>query len=339
MNKPDQAAGGDWRMQIKDMRTIAALRADDPSREAAERLTDRALLAAAQNPDHSDAGRTAAAAEARARNVSVTPWRLRVPGFLTAADLGKGERLFIRWPQRWRLIWRAAAALAAIVALLTQLLGFERINRAADGVVEAWRSWSGGANPLWLLVGALGLVLLVAVLDALLRAKPARIAVFAPPPTALTRAPLARFIRRELRAFGHVLLHALDGPIRSAGAYRTAAARMGDKFAMNLRAMRPSGVALRIGGAGGWTPFTRALGEGSADALIVDLSQDADVALAALSADPARCVFVALWGKLEAAQAALNARGISAIAHHYAPDGEIQRRAAFRAALIKAMSA
>ncbi|HRE45325.1 MAG TPA: hypothetical protein PKY87_15320, partial [Terricaulis sp.] len=87
-------------MQLKDMRTAPALRADDPSREAAERLPDRVLIAAAQNPDHSDAGRAAAAAEARARNVSVTPWRLRVPGFLSAADLAKGERLFFGWGRR-----------------------------------------------------------------------------------------------------------------------------------------------------------------------------------------------------------------------------------------------
>jgi len=50
-------------------------------------------------------------------------------------------------------------------------------------------------------------------------------------------------------------------------------------------------------------------------------------------------VFVALWGKLEEAEAALRERGISAVVHHYAPDGEIQRRPAFRAAMLAAMRA
>lgn len=82
----------------------------------------------------------------------------------------------------------------------------------------------------------------------------------------------------------------------------------------------------------------------SSDAIVVDLSQvtqgtawELDV-IAAEGVTP-RCVFVALWGKLAEAEAALAQRGISASVHHYAPDGEIQRRGAFRAAMIAAMCA
>jgi len=388
MGTPDQAAdGGDWRMQLKDMRTAPALRAEYPPRDAAERLPDRALIAAAQNPDHSAAGRAAAAEAARARNVTVTPWRLNVPGFLAPGDLDKGQRLFFGWGRRVR-VWSALACVLVLVVAIAlggvavrqmaateqawvaqQIVCAERgACPSADNpiVVVALDAETGASNthalsPEEYLVQlrspsadegvlraiVLGVFVIASVLPfallwlaaTLFRRRPARLAVFAPPPSALTRAPLARFIRRELRPFGHVLLHAPDGPIRSANGYRAAAILMANKLAMNLRAAHPSGVALRIGGAGGWAPLTRALGEGSADALIVDLSQDADAALAALGANPARCVFVALWGKLDEAEAALHARGINAIVHHYAPDGEIQRRGAFRAGLLKAMGA
>jgi hypothetical protein len=50
-------------------------------------------------------------------------------------------------------------------------------------------------------------------------------------------------------------------------------------------------------------------------------------------------VFVSLWGKTEEAQAALSRLGFANSCFHYAPDGEIQRRAEFRAAVLAAMRA
>lgn len=338
MKSPDQAdSGGDWRVQLSEMRTLAALRAEAPAREAAERLTDRVLIAAAQNPDHSEAGRAAAADAARARNVTVTPWRVRVPSFLSAHDLAKGQRLFFGWGRRVR-VW--SGALAAIGGaffifsfgwLLVEMLAFD-----AGAVTSGGGLW---IDPLLIgVVAALLTPTLIWLCASLFRGKPARVCVLAPPQSDLTRAPLRRFVRKELRAFGHVMLHAPDGPIRTASAYRTAASLMANKLAMNLRAARPNGVALRIGGSPAWAPLTRAMGAESADCVVVDLSGDAGEALAQI-ADPRRCVFVALWGKLEAAEAALAARGIAAAVHHYAPDGEIQRRPAFRAAMLAAMAA
>lgn len=50
MDRLDQAAGGDWRMQLKHKRAIAALRADDPSRAAAAPPAGWAPPAAGQSP-------------------------------------------------------------------------------------------------------------------------------------------------------------------------------------------------------------------------------------------------------------------------------------------------
>lgn len=80
----------------------------------------------------------------------------------------------------------------------------------------------------------------------------------------------------------------------------------------------------------------------SSDAIVVDLSDGGSWALAAcIQAEGAasRCVFVALWGRLEEAEAALRAAGLSQRVFPYAPDGEMQRRPLFRAAMLEAMRA
>ena len=92
MGSADQA--GDWRVHLGDMKTHRALRTATPTDDAVRRLSDRALRAAALNPDHSDAARAAAAAELRARGAGVERWRISAPSFLTPADLARGERLF-----------------------------------------------------------------------------------------------------------------------------------------------------------------------------------------------------------------------------------------------------
>jgi hypothetical protein len=92
-----------------------------------------------------------------------------------------------------------------------------------------------------------------------------------------------------------------------------------------------------------WRMVARLLMD-SSDVIVVDLSQVTEGTAWELDAIQqedalARCVFVAIWGKLEAAGASLRARGIDAPIHAYAPDGEMQRRAPFRAAMLGAMRA
>lgn len=328
MNPADQAdSGGDWRRRLRDMRTLNALRAEAPAPEAIQRLSDRALRAAAQNPDHSAAARAGAAEALAARSIAISPWRLAVPGFLTRADLAKGEGLFFGWGRRVRMWSGALGGLGAALALA-----------GAAWLAAREESVGVGVGDLVFAAAALAPLALWFIAVAF-RAKPARVAVLAPGPSPLTRAPLARFIRRELGPFGHVLKHAGAGPIRSAARYRAAADAMANKLAMNLRAARPGAAALDLGASPAWADLARALGAASADVVVVDLSQDAPAQIAHVEAWAPRAVFVALWGRADDAQAALAAHGLAHACFYYAPDGEMQRRGSFRAAMLAAMRA
>ncbi|MBX3510829.1 MAG: hypothetical protein KF700_06475 [Hyphomonadaceae bacterium] len=326
MNPADQAdSGGDWRMHLRDMRTLGALRGQAPPADAIQRLSDRALRAAVHNPDHSEAARAGAAEALRARGIAVTPWRMRVAGLLRAGDLAQGERLFFGSGRRLR-VWSGVAAVFC-GALLFALTGWALSSAGVD------------TDRAMLAAGVLILPALIWAAATALRRRSARVFFAAPALNAATRAPLKRFIRRDVRPFGHVLLHAPGGPIGSAAAYRAAAASMGNKLAMNLAAARPDGVAMRLGGTPAWAPFTYALGAESADVLIVDLSADAGEQIERVQAYAPRSVFVALWGRVEEAEAALRAAGLAQPCFYYAPDGEMQRRGAFRAAILDAMRA
>ncbi len=83
-----------WRQKLRLMRTRAGLRRDPPDAATLARLDAEALNAAAQNPDHSEAGRAASEAALRAQGGAVEAWRVVVPGFIEPSDLAKGERLF-----------------------------------------------------------------------------------------------------------------------------------------------------------------------------------------------------------------------------------------------------
>lgn len=271
MESSDQAGlGGHWRVLLGDMRTIGALRAASPEAGAAERLTDRALAAAAHNPDHGEAGRAAALAELSRRGVAAPPWRFAVPTFLQARALAHG-RLYARW-----------------------------------------RPWPA-----------------------------ARIAVLhAAAPEAFCDAH-DRMLRRELGAYGHVVcLEPKPADIRSSASYRALAQSLGSRFGLALRGAL-SGPVRTLGASPAWRALTLRLLTDSADAIVVDLSSDAEASIAEVCAEapPARCVFVAIWGKLDEAQSALTQAGLANACFHYAPDGEIQQRAAFRAAMLDAMRA
>lgn len=313
-------------VHLRDMRTVRALREADPDPGAAERLSDRALYAEVENPDHSEAGRAAAAEALRARGLAPQRWRLAAPGFLRAADLAKGERLFFGWGRTLR---RAAAAIAALsfVAFLVSLFA------PLPGVAPIALAAAGGSALLWLALTAL-------------RLRPARVVVLRRP--SRDGAPLRRMIGRELRAYGHVIAlsegdeHA--DPIANARQYRLFAQRLDDRIGLNLQAPLSRAETLACDPAPGWRDLAEQLLTSSGDAIVVDLSHagaEPPPELAAIAAEGigARCVFVALWGKADAAEAALRDAGFARACFYYAPDGEMQRRPLFRAALLDAMRA
>ncbi|UPT61803.1 MAG: hypothetical protein M0D54_15560 [Hyphomonadaceae bacterium JAD_PAG50586_4] len=323
MKSSDQAdSGGDWRVQLQDMRTISALRAGSPHPDEVERLSDRALRAASLNPDHSEEARAAAAEALRARRLSAEPWRVQVPSFLGARDLERSDALFFGWPRKLR----GGLALVAPLAL-------------AAGVVFAFGPWAVSAALFG--VGFAALVLWVGWLA--LRLKPARVCVVRPALRA-ARAPLRSAVAGELRPYGHVvsLASGVEGlVVKSAADYRARALELGNRLALNLANMGTRRETLALSASDAWRPLVLNLLLDSSDAIVVDLSDGGSWALAAIQAEGAvrRCVFVALWGRLEEAQAALRDAGLSPRVFPYAPDGEMQRRPLFRAAMLEAMRA
>ncbi|HVY85513.1 MAG TPA: hypothetical protein VG943_10295, partial [Caulobacterales bacterium] len=126
--------------------------------------------------------------------------------------------------------------------------------------------------------------------------------------------------------------------------YRNLARRLRDRVGLNLQMAFTSKEAVRVRTRDpGWTLTARRLLD-SADVIIVDLSEigaASDWELETIRAEDAaaRCVFVSLWGRADAAEAALKARGFSNRLFAYAPDGESQHRGAFREAMLGAMRA
>lgn len=321
---------GDWRVRLGDMRTYAALRAPAPSQDAVRRLSDRALRAAALNPDHSDAARAAAAAELRARGGALEPWRLVTPSFLTPADLARAERLFFGPGAKLREACGGIALACAIGAVACAAAAFFTGASAASLAALTLAA---------LCVAAAAICLLAAVF----RMKPARILLLAPRADGPTRAPLGRMASRELRPFGHVVTFrdtAGDGAVRSAADYRARAAAMRNLFGMNVSAILAA-EALPLSATESWRDMTLDLALSSSDAIVADLSDGGEQTLETLSKHGAlsRSTFVCIWGRLEQAEAALRARQLNVACFYYAPDGEMQRRQSFRAAVIAAMRA
>jgi len=350
---------------LKEMRTLGAMRSGAPPSGVVERLSDRALRAAAHNPDHSDTGRAAAAAELRARNLPVDPWRITAPGFITPADLAKGDRLFFGWGRRVR-VWSGWTLNLVLLFLLADafILGIEvnSISASAPVVIEmteaqqeAWRRFDEGegAPRSAILVSddvsrAIGLAmftpLFVWLLASALRRKPARVLLLCKTTRRGLDVALRRMLRRELRPYGHIQImpdkcsrgvaSMLEAPVRCARDYRALARSLSKRVANNLRPI------MQVRATDAWRGLVARLLTDSADAIVVDLS---DVSAAwpidAIGDAGQRCVFVSLWGKAEEAQAELARRGIANPCFCYAPDGEMQRRAQFRVAMLDAMRA
>lgn len=311
-------------MQAQDMRTVSALRAPEPAREAVERLSDRALRAAAANPDHSEAARRAIAEAMRARRISSGPWRVSVAGHIGAADLEKGTRLFFDWRRRARLAFRALAQLSAFA--LFAALAAASLGRVTDErTLWAIGAVLAAASAAWLTLSAL-------------RRKPARLLLVG----AGAERASAAMARRELGVFGHVArMDAPEGPtIANAADYRALARRLRRRVRLNLATAVSPEEALPVRAAPHWRLLTLQLLANSCDAVIVDLTEGAAVLEDVReAAQDGRCVFVTLWGRIDAAEATLAAAGLDAPCFFYAPDGEMQRRGQFHAALIAAMRA
>jgi len=234
---------------------------------------------------------------------------------LRAAHLERrGDALFFGWPARLRA-GAGASSLLLAAAWLAQLFAFAPTFASANWTLLAALISLGA----WSLLTALRL--------------PARLAVIA---TSRDNA-LRQMLARELKAYGHVLALEEGQPalVRDARDYRQLARRLTNRVGLNFRAAL-SPIAVRATKA--WHPIVAHLLMDSSDAIVVDVSS-ADLPLIQHEYAPGRCVFVALWGKLDQAEAALRSHDISAPCFHYAPDGEIQHRAAFRAAILSAMRA
>lgn len=335
MKSSDQAdSGGDWRVQLQDMRTISAMRAGSPHPDEVERLSDRALRAAALNPDHSDEARAAAAEALRARRLSPEPWRVRVPSFLSARDLERGDQVFFGfWPAVWTWLGRAFRV-GVIVAVGWALVSGQYPDMSPQFDLAVF-------VPSFLLLLLFG-VMVAWALRSVLRPKPARVAFVRA--AALSDRAAREFVAGELRPYGHVASvagSANGATVKSAADYRARALEMGNRLGLNLINMSTRRETMALSATDQWRPLVLNFLMDSSDAIVVDLSDGGSWALAAIQAEGAasRCVFVALWGRLEEAEAALRAAGLSQRVFPYAPDGEMQRRPLFRAAMLKAMRA
>lgn len=378
MTQDDQA--GHWRRKLRNMRTFPALRRQAPDAEALARLSDGECAAAVENPDHSEAGRAAAAQALSARGLTAERWRLAVPGFISAEDLTqKGARLFFGAGRAVRK-WSGLAIFAVLIGIFAAVAWFD--SRGAD--VEL----SDDA------AGILGLAMIALLLTwfaaSALRRKPARILLLRKFNVRAVSTPLERMMAQELRPYGHVAslsdkhirrdnfgwvsmaLLSVSNPLAAAWFviglpirfifrlfdrsamgpavvlnardYRNLARRLRDSIGLNIQVAMTKKEAFLVRTSDAWWQLVIRLFMDSSDAIVVDLSQVAAGAAWELDVirdeqSQARCVFVAIWGQAETAEAALRARGFDNPCFFYAPDGEMQRRGDFRAALLRAMRA
>jgi len=366
-------------MHLRDMRTLSGLRNGAPPEDDIRRMPDRVLRAAVQNPDHSEAARAAAEVELRARSISADRWRLSVPGFIRGADLQRrGDKLFFGWGRAIRL-WSGRGVFIGFLGILALAFARELTGAPANaeeigmyvGAVVLWLAI------IWFVASALrrhpARVLLLRKFNERHLSEPLeRMLASELRPYGHIATLSDKHIRRERFGWLQMALLSLGNPLAAlwfviglpirfvwrlfdrsamgpavvlnARDYRNLAQRLRDRIGLNVQTALVSKEAFMVRTSDAWWRMVVQLFMDSSDAIVVDLSQvtqgtawELDV-IATERAAP-RCVFVALWGKLEEAEAALRERGINAAVHHYAPDGEIQRRGVFRAAMLAAMRA
>ena len=236
-----------------------------------------------------------------------------LPSFVTAKDLAQGERLFFG---PGRAVRRGLAA----IAVLATLMLFGAVAGAAFGASVS-RDIIVSAAVAAIACGALWF------LASVFRMHPARLCY--------VRADAregARHFTRELRPYGHVIVYRAQG---RAGDAQRVASSLRNRVALNLRALFSDHQTMTLSAE----PSLTRLLAGASDALIVDLSNRAPEDWALMRPYASRCVFVSAWPLHEQADATLASLGLPGQCFFYAPDGEIQRRGQFRAALLAAMRA
>jgi hypothetical protein len=340
----------DWRRHLKTMRTLAlfAEPACDPRRlgEALDRLKPTALQAAAFNPDHSEQSRAAIAGAIEGRGIVLEPWRMRVPGFLKAADLSGGG-VFFGFGHVLRSGAGALLSLSLLAAPAIFLWGLLTPHAPANGPgsdnLETLNLAAGFPTLVAAALGAGGFFFCLWLGLSLFRLKPARLLVLRE--QGRGQGMVRKMLRTELWAYGHLIGLAQGAQnatsVKRAGSYVTLAMSLRQRVLLNLRAALAREEILAVSSSPPWRGLTASLLLDSADAIVIDISDPSQAAWKfdlARSIAP-RCVFVSIWGKGEGAEAALAAQGLSNRCHCYAPDGHMVDRAKFRAAISSAMRA
>jgi hypothetical protein len=381
----DAGGGTNWRKRLRHMRTIAALRGQGVDSSVLNGLDADALRAAADNPEHSDAGRAAAASALAARGEAPGRWRLAVPGFIRARDLARGQKLFFGWGRVVRK-WSGLLVYLPLLLVLAVAFYLETTTTTSLAVVAP-----GALETLFGLIGAIFLVpLLTWFFASALRRKPARVLLLRKFNVRAYAEPLERAISNEFRPFGHIASlsdkfirrdlfgwlsmatlslgnplaaawFVIGSPIRflyrlfdrsgmgpavvlNARDFRNLARRLRDRIGLNLQVAFTSKEAFLVRTSDAWWKQVVRLFFDSSDVILVDLTKvtsGTEWELDTIRDEnfAARCVFIALWGQAEEAEATLRARGIANACHFYAPDGHMVDRQRFRAAMLGAMSA
>lgn len=376
----------DWRKRLRNMRTLAGLKREDADASALDGLDPDALRAAADNPDHSEAGRALAASRAPSGR-----WRLTVPGFINARDLARGQKLFFGWGRVLRKWSGLAFYLVLLAIFVAAFIGTSVQVEPSRVVIAAGPPDDADLDTIYGFVGLAALLpLLIWFFASALRRKPARVLLLRKFNVRALSEPLERAISNEFRPFGHIASlsdkfirrdyfgwvstavlslgnplaaawFVIGAPIRfvyrlfdrsgmgpavvlNARDYRNLARRLRDRVGLNLQVAFTSKEAFLVRTSDAWWRQVIRLFFDSSDVILVDLTKVTDGTAWELDTIreenlAARCVFIALWGKMEEAQAALAARGLNNGCHAYAPDGHMVDRHRFRAAMLGAMSA
>ncbi|MEQ1493157.1 MAG: hypothetical protein ABL871_09595 [Terricaulis sp.] len=377
-----------WRDQLRDMQTWPEFTDVSPSMGKLKDLSEGALQAAAQNPDHSAEARALAAAELNTRGIAERRWRIKAPSFITARDLERrGVHLFFGWYKAvadWCLLGLGVCLVVLLVGIVSAELSSENPNLWALTRGEG-RRWEGGA---FFAYAFLWLSAVYAVMRAL-RPKPARVLLLRKFDVEAIAKPLKEMIWDELSEFGHVIslsdryiqperlvwvgqiAAVLTSPIVGLGYwlllpfrliwrifdrstmgeaivsdahdYRNLARRLRDLVGLNVQvALATDEHALLVRSSDRWWKLVVQLLIDSCDVIVVDASQIAPAAEWELDVirdwnAAGRCVFVARGAMKEQALAALKRRHMGVPCFYYDEGGDMEDRAAFRAAMVSAM--
>ncbi|MFT3729536.1 MAG: hypothetical protein QM759_17065 [Terricaulis sp.] len=300
-----------------------------------------------------------------------------IPSFISAKDLARGDKLFFGAGRRVRRVLGFLTVFVLVSALAIAFVmeqGGERVmspiydsavscsydyictpvaGRVIDPVIvhpkprpppptisraqfranmllhdRLLMSWQ--LSP-WVL-GATAIPLFFWLLACVFRSKAARVAALNLRSTR-AQSDMRKMMRRELRPYGYVI-----APCPKSGHDADVdkfAASLRHRFALNVRTLFANHATLSPSAG----PAVTDVLARSSDVVIVDLSNGAPSDWSLIQPQAARCVFVSAWGQHEQAEAVFAGLNQPGQCFFYAPDGEIQRRGQFRAAMLAAMRA